>query len=361
MKLTRTTRNAGWLVVAGLLGAALIAPAGAAAAPLPGAIWTSLSNGQTVNQNRYDNKADVYLNGGPQNCGNNGLEDGDYYFQVTDPSGKTLLSTDAIKFRQIKVVSGVISGTSGLGNHAVGAGGCDDAKPVQLIPYDDTPNNGDEYSVDMAPAAEVEACDGFNADSTSLNFLKDCKVSSKNDNFKVGETTTTTTTTRHGRRDHDHGRRDHDRRDHDRRDDGHRDHLDDDVADGHDLRRDGRAHTAQHGHRGLLVHLEHDRQRLEPAPGRHGRHARGSPSADPRGGHAQALGDRARRAPGPPGPPPTIGSPKPAGGAREPACAPPAPHCGPGPGPGPGPPWVMGPSVTAVNTNAGPECGWVPS
>ncbi len=40
MKLTRTTRNAGWLVVAGLLGAALIAPAGAAA---NGTVWATVT------------------------------------------------------------------------------------------------------------------------------------------------------------------------------------------------------------------------------------------------------------------------------------------------------------------------------
>jgi hypothetical protein len=195
MKLTRTTRNAGWLVVAGLLAAALIAPTGAAAASFHGAIWTSLSDGGTVNANRYDNKSDVYLNGGPQNCGGNGLPDGSYYFQVTNPSGATLLSTDAIKFRQVEVVGGVISGTSGAGNHEVGAGGCPNAMPVQLMPYADTPNNGGEYSVDMAPKAEVDACEGFDPDSTTFNFVKDCNVASKNDNFKVGAVTTTTTTT----------------------------------------------------------------------------------------------------------------------------------------------------------------------
>src|SRR5450756_1539030 len=99
MKITRMARTAGWLAVAGLLGAALIGPASVAADSLPGAIWTSFSNGATVNQNRYPAKSDVYLNGGPQNCGNSGLPDGDYYFQVTDPSGATLLSSDAIKFR----------------------------------------------------------------------------------------------------------------------------------------------------------------------------------------------------------------------------------------------------------------------
>jgi hypothetical protein len=195
MKLTRTTRTAGWLVVAGLLGAALIAPAATNAAPLDGAIWTSLANGDTVNANIYQDKSDVYLNGGPQNCGgSNGLPDGAYYFQVTNPSGSVLLSTDAIKFRQVQVVDGVIDGVSGAGNHALGGTNCNGGTPVRLMPYADTPNSGGEYSVDLAPKGEVDACDGFDPESTTFNFL-DCNTSSKNDNYKVRQETTVTTTT----------------------------------------------------------------------------------------------------------------------------------------------------------------------
>jgi cell division septation protein DedD len=190
---TRLARKLSWLVVASLTFAALFAPSGnVAAASFNGAIWTSLSNGETVNANIYDAKEDVYLNGGPQNCGNgNGLPDGLYYFQVTDPSGSELLSSDAIKFRMVQVVNGVIAGVGGTGNHDEGTAGCNGGLPVQLMPYDDTPNNGGEYSVDLAPAGEVEACEGFDADSDTFNFLS-C-ASSKNDNFKVGESEPTPT------------------------------------------------------------------------------------------------------------------------------------------------------------------------
>lgn len=65
-----------------------------------------------VNLNSYGAKEDVYLNGGP---GINapadaaGLPAGTYSFQVTDPSGKTLLSTDPVTCRQFTVdTSGVI-------------------------------------------------------------------------------------------------------------------------------------------------------------------------------------------------------------------------------------------------------------
>jgi hypothetical protein len=191
----RQARRFAWLGVLSLAAAALLLPSSTAvAASFNGAIWTSLSNGATVNANLYDLKTDVYLNGGPQNCGNgNGLPDGLYYFQVTDPSGATLLSSDAIKFRMVLVDGGVIAGVGGTGNHAEGSAGCNGGTPVQLFPYDDTPNNGGEYSVDLGPQADVEDCAGFNANSTSFNFL-DCS-STKNDNFKVAESIPTPTPT----------------------------------------------------------------------------------------------------------------------------------------------------------------------
>lgn len=180
----RALRAIGWLAVASMLALALIGPSAGsvAAAPLSGAIWTSLADGGAVNANLYEAREDVYLNGGPVNCSAGpGLPDGDYYFQVTDPSGATLLSSDAIKFRQVQVVGGIIDGTSGDGNHDEGSGDC--GTPVQLYPFGWTPNPGGEYSVDLAPVGEVAACDGFDADEP-FNFT-DCNPSSKNDNFKV--------------------------------------------------------------------------------------------------------------------------------------------------------------------------------
>ena len=190
MQKTTRYRAIGWLAVAGLVAGALVGPtaSAAAAAPLSGAIWTSLADGSSVNANHYAAKADVYLNGGPQNCNGDGLPDGLYYFQVTGPSGAVLLSTDAISARQVEVVDGVIAGVGPTGTHDEGDTGECGSVPVQLFPYNDTPNNGNEYSVDLAPAAEVAACEGFNGGtSTTLNFVKDCQVSQKNDNYKVGD------------------------------------------------------------------------------------------------------------------------------------------------------------------------------
>ena len=67
-----------------------------AAPPLSGAIFTTTVDGAIVNENvRYEKKEDVYLDGGPgPNAPSTAaaLPMGEYYFQVTDPSGKDLLS-----------------------------------------------------------------------------------------------------------------------------------------------------------------------------------------------------------------------------------------------------------------------------
>jgi hypothetical protein len=143
-----------------------------AAPPLPGAIFTTLVDGTRVNANIYKHKEDVYLDGGP---GPNapakaaGLPMGDYYFQVTDPSGKDLLSTDHISCRRIYVnEDGVISFVYWGTNYKKSKGdwipfpfkhntGVDidhdelGAITVQLMPYDDTPNPGGVYKVWVTP------------------------------------------------------------------------------------------------------------------------------------------------------------------------------------------------------------------
>src|SRR5713226_1572826 len=117
-------------------------------AQLSGAIFTTNSNGSEVNGNIYPSKDAVYLDGGPppgapQTAA--GLPNGTYVFQVTDPSGKHLLSTDAAKCRQFTVLNGIITGVVNVGGcqHATGTDADEPgAVTVQLIPYLDTPNNG---------------------------------------------------------------------------------------------------------------------------------------------------------------------------------------------------------------------------
>ena len=101
----------GFAVAAALAVMAALPSVAAAHAP-SGAIFTTLPDGSEVNFNHFDLKTDVYLDGGPgpgapQEAA--GLDDGTYVFQVTDPSGKVLLSTDAARCRQFTVSDGVIT------------------------------------------------------------------------------------------------------------------------------------------------------------------------------------------------------------------------------------------------------------
>ena len=89
-----TAVGAGVLAVGVAVAPGLAAPGD----PVSGAIFTTDASGIPVNLNHYADKRHVYLNGGPGiNAPDDaaGLPDGTYTFMVTDPSGKTLLSTDA--------------------------------------------------------------------------------------------------------------------------------------------------------------------------------------------------------------------------------------------------------------------------
>src|SRR2546426_5307259 len=133
----------------GMAGIVLLACGIPAYAQLSGAIFTTTANGGAVNFNIYPSKDAVYLSGGPPpNAPPTaaGLPDGTYVFQVTDPSGKTLLSTDIANCRQFTVANGIITGVVNAGacTHLTGVDIDHNAVTVQLMPYADTPNNGGE-------------------------------------------------------------------------------------------------------------------------------------------------------------------------------------------------------------------------
>src|SRR5260221_13235181 len=96
----------------------LVSMASVEAAGVSGAIFTTTINGSAVNANQYESKCGVYLDGGPgphAPAKAAGLPDGDYYFQVTDPSGAQLLSTDPVSNRRFHVSGGVITAFTGIG------------------------------------------------------------------------------------------------------------------------------------------------------------------------------------------------------------------------------------------------------
>lgn len=178
------TRAAAWL----LASAALIPCASFAS--ISGAVYTSLGDGGTVNQNRYATKPLVYLNGGPQNANGAGLPVGTYYFQVTSPSG-VLLSTDPAVCRQLEVLPSAVSGKGVVSGASAASGACahasgtlnplNGATAVQLIPFADTPNNGGEYKVWLIQKAAATIV-GDPLTSPVLSFPNNA---AKIDNFKV--------------------------------------------------------------------------------------------------------------------------------------------------------------------------------
>jgi hypothetical protein len=167
-----------------------------------GALFTTVADGSEVNANIYAAKDLVYLDGGPgpgAPQGAAGLNDDTYVFQVTDPSGKTLLSTDEARCRQFIVTGGIITAVVVTGcQHNTGLDIDHGAITVQLLPYDDTPNRGGEYK------AWVVRLDDFLAGCTALGVANglnvvDCGRSAgnfhgfiprhtKTDNYKVGPT-----------------------------------------------------------------------------------------------------------------------------------------------------------------------------
>jgi hypothetical protein len=140
-----------------------------------GAVYST--NAQGGVSNLFNNKNAVYIAGGPgpnSGCSGNGLANGIYYFQVTNPSGTQLLSTDALANRRVNVAGGVIASVP-AGGHAIRNGPCG-SKIVQLIPFSDSPSSGGEYKVWLTPAGQYVAGQG------TFGFLSS---GSKTDNFKV--------------------------------------------------------------------------------------------------------------------------------------------------------------------------------
>jgi hypothetical protein len=165
-----------------------------------GAIFTTLGDGTAVNANIYQSKCAVYLDGGPgpnAPAGAAGLPDGDYYFQVTDPSGKQLLSTDAVSNRRFAVSHGVITAYIGYGG-PVHPTGIDRDHPelgattIRLAnamcpdDYLDSPNNGGTYKVWATPVSEFVG-DPAKVDNECGNgcYHGFIPSKSKTDNFKA--------------------------------------------------------------------------------------------------------------------------------------------------------------------------------
>lgn len=172
----------------------------ALAAGVSGAIFTTTVDGSAVNANIYSSKCAVYLDGGPgahAPATAAGLPDGDYYFQVTDPNGAQLLSTDPVSNRRFHVTGGLITAFTGTGGpaHPVGINKDHEAQGAITIslanstcPSDflNTPNAGAVYKVWATPVSSFSG-NAQNVDNPcgSGCFHGFFPSQSKTDNFKV--------------------------------------------------------------------------------------------------------------------------------------------------------------------------------
>jgi hypothetical protein len=170
-----------------------------AGSPLAGAIFTTTWDGSIVNENvRYQDKKEVYLDGGPppnapQTAA--GLPDGLYVFQVTDPSGRTFCrrTRPSAGSCGCRTESSSSSPPSSLGMGltdtydppgptgpfpchiqdeppGIGPSGRHDTNTdidhgppaivVQLMPFRDTPNPGGVYKAWVTPLVEYLIKDG---------------------------------------------------------------------------------------------------------------------------------------------------------------------------------------------------------
>src|SRR5207253_703256 len=148
----------------------------------------------------YTPECDAYLDGGHgPNAPARGaaLAAGEYFFQITDPSGKNLLSTDVVNNRRFRVsADGVIVAYTGFGGPAHPTGIDQDHAALGAItirmanstcPTDflDTPNNGGVYKAWATPVADFVG-DSTLVDNPSKGTFHGFVPSfSKTDNFKV--------------------------------------------------------------------------------------------------------------------------------------------------------------------------------
>jgi SdrD B-like domain len=151
-----------------------------ALAQFPGAVITTTEGG--VAQTVFDSKSDVFFTAGPTAtpcAATQFVNDGQYYFQVTDLSGATLLSSDPVSERLVTVHGGVLATYNGHTHDTNGAdvpaeesseeselvpfrGPCG-ALSVRLAPFRDAGSREASYLLWVTPVAR------FNGDPTQID------------------------------------------------------------------------------------------------------------------------------------------------------------------------------------------------
>jgi hypothetical protein len=160
---------------------ALASSSSAAFAAADGAVFTTNRLGAPVAANQFARATAVHLAMAPalgENCGGQGLADGPYYFQVTDPSGLVLLSADRSIEERLVLVSGGVIGKYLGATHGVRLNGPCASTIVQLMPFDPAPHGGQNYKLWITRAEDY--------DPNGSGFFGFQAALSRTDEFNVG-------------------------------------------------------------------------------------------------------------------------------------------------------------------------------
>lgn len=133
-------------------------------ANMSGAIFTTAEDGNPVNENHFNLRKDVYLNGGPEKEGAAGLPDDFYYIRITTPEGNLLGKSNEPVIQVI--------GNKFVELYSVWESVYSTSSEYSIIGYDLTDSNENNYKV------------WISKDNSFKNN------ESKTDNFKVSEAAT---------------------------------------------------------------------------------------------------------------------------------------------------------------------------
>jgi SdrD B-like protein len=137
-----------------------------ALAQVPGGVTTTSASGAV--QTTFDDKSDVFFTAGPTAtpcAATQFVNDGQYYFQVTDLSGE-LLSSDPASERLVTVHGGVVTGYDGHTHETEGIGPCG-GLAVGLAPFRDAGSRDASYLLWLTPA------DLFSGDPSQIDPVCD--------------------------------------------------------------------------------------------------------------------------------------------------------------------------------------------
>lgn len=145
--------------------------------PARGGIFTSDSLCSGVNLNHYENKRDVFLDGGPQSSGGSGdLDIGNYWVRITAPNGNILGYSEYPAF--VVAYDPVLDGNYAadcyrLWNICVQEATDQNGDAIIIPGYKTTSNNGNEYQVEIAKETDPEFNQIYRSDNYKVDFHLD--------------------------------------------------------------------------------------------------------------------------------------------------------------------------------------------